>query len=36
LETDADVLDEAESQADLEEYAELLSDLESDVMHNPQ
>jgi hypothetical protein len=36
LETDADDSDEAESQAYLEECAELLDDLESDEMHNPQ
>jgi hypothetical protein len=36
LETDADDSDEAESQTDMEEYAGLLYDLESDEMHNPQ
>jgi hypothetical protein len=36
LETDADDSDEAESQANLEECAEFLYDLESDEMHNPQ
>jgi hypothetical protein len=36
LETDVDDSDEAESQTYLEECAELLYDLESDEMHNPQ
>jgi hypothetical protein len=36
LETDADDSDEAELQAFLEECAELLYDLESDEMHDPQ
>jgi hypothetical protein len=36
LETDADDLDEAELQAYLEKCMELLCDLESDEMHNPQ
>jgi hypothetical protein len=36
LETDGDDSGEAESQAYLEECAELFYDLESDEMHNPQ
>jgi hypothetical protein len=36
LETDADDSHEADSQAYMEECAELLYDLESDEMHNPQ
>jgi hypothetical protein len=36
LEADADDLDEAKSQTYLEECAELLYDLESDKLHNPQ
>jgi hypothetical protein len=36
LETDTDDSDETESQASLEEWTDLLYDLESDEMHNPQ
>jgi hypothetical protein len=36
LESDPDDSDEAESQAYLKEWAELLYDLGSDEMHNPQ